>query len=102
DGTLTATLTGPTRTVKQIVLDAAGAGSGRWDTIPSNGYWALAVAPDLDAALLNAANGSVSFDVGTGSFAVFGTDYLDSKFVPGTTLTLPVTFPAHPVLFAST
>jgi hypothetical protein len=101
DGTLTATLIGPTRTVKQMVLDASGAGSGRWDTIPSNGYWALAVATDLDGALLNAANGSVSFDIGNGSFAVFGTDYFNSKFVAGTTLTLTVTFTDNTVVIAS-
>jgi hypothetical protein len=102
DGTLTATLAGSVRTVKQVVLDATGAGSGRWDTIPGNGYWVLAVAADLNTAPLNAANGSVSFGVVDGStFAVFGTDYYNSKFVAGTTLTLTVTFTDDTVATAS-
>jgi hypothetical protein len=93
DGTLTATVTGPTRTVKQVVLVASGAASGRWDTIPGNSYWVLAVAANLDATPLNAADGSVNFGVVDGStFAVFGTDWNNGKFVAGTTLALTVTF----------
>jgi hypothetical protein len=102
DGTLTATLTGPARTVKLVVLVASGAGSGRWDTIPANGYWVLAVAADLNAAPLNAANGSVNFPVADGSsFAVFATDWFNGKFVSGTTLTLTVTFTDDTVATAS-
>lgn len=93
DGTLTATLTGGTRTVTQLVLVATGGGTGQWDTIPSNSQWLLGAAAGLDTALLNATNGTVSVDVTDGgSFAVFGTDWFDSKFVSGTSLTLTATF----------
>ena len=102
DGTLTATLVGPERTVKQLVLDASGAASGRWDTIPANGYWLLGAAQGWDAAAYNTGNGSVSFTVPVGgSFAVFATDYFNAKFVAGTTLTLTVTFTDDTVATAS-
>jgi subtilisin family serine protease len=91
DGTLTATVTGGPRTVSQVQL-ATSAG-GAWDTVPGNSYWVLGVAGGLDQSLLNAADGSVSFPVVEGgSFVVFATDYLNSKFTPGTTLTLTVRF----------
>ena len=93
DGTLTATLTGPGRTVKQLVLVASGAASGQWDTAAGNGTWVLGAASGWDAGLYNVANASVSFAVGSGaSFAVFASDYYDTKFVAGTTLRLTVTF----------
>ncbi|HWC01721.1 MAG TPA: S8 family serine peptidase [Methylomirabilota bacterium] len=102
DGTLTATLVGPGRTVKQLVLDAGGAASGRWDTVPGNGYWVLGAADGWEAPLQNAGNGSVNFPVATdGSFAVFATDYFNAKFVAGTTLTLTVTFTDDTVATAS-
>jgi hypothetical protein len=62
DGTLTATVTGPARTVKQLVLVATGVSGGRWDTLPANSYWVLAAA-GLDTPVLNAANGAVNFPV---------------------------------------
>ncbi|MGH7357722.1 MAG: hypothetical protein ACREJR_02790 [Candidatus Rokuibacteriota bacterium] len=93
DGTLTATLAGGTRTVTQLVLVASGAGTGQWDTIPANSQWLLGAAAGLDTALLNAANGTVSFEVlDGGSVVVFGTDWFAGKFVSGTTLTLTATF----------
>jgi subtilisin family serine protease len=93
DGTLTATVTGPPRTVRQLVLEASGAGSGRWDTIPGNGYWVLAAANGLDGPLHNdVANGSVNFPVTGSGFVVFATDWFGGKFVAGTTLTLTATF----------
>jgi hypothetical protein len=93
DGTATATLTGGARTVTQLVLEATGAASGRWDTIPSNGYWLVGAAAELDTALLNGANGTVSFAVADGGgFVVFATDWFGSKFVSGTMLTLTATF----------
>ncbi len=102
DGTLTASLVGPERTVKQLVLAAGGAASGRWDTIPANGYWMLGAAQGWDAATYNTGNSSVSFTVPVGgSFAVFATDYFNAKFVPGTTLTLTVTFTDDTVATAS-
>jgi hypothetical protein len=93
DGTLTATVTGGAPTVTQLVLEATGAGSGRWDTIPSNSYWLLGAAMGLDDPLLNAGNGTVSFAVADGgSFVMFATDWFNGKFVPGTTLTVTATF----------
>ena len=93
DGTLTATVTGGTRTVARVVLVATGGGIGQWDTIPSNSQWVLGVAATQTAPLLNGPTGAVSFAVADGgSFSVFGTDWVDSKFVPGTTLTLTVSF----------
>jgi hypothetical protein len=102
DGTLTATMTGPTRTVRELVLVASGAGSGQWDTIPGNGYWVLAATDGLDGALHNVANGSVNFQVNDGgSFVVLGTDWYNGKFVPGTTLALTATFTDDTVASAS-
>jgi hypothetical protein len=102
DGTLTATVTGGARTVTRVVLVATGGGVGQWDTIPSNSQWVLGVAATQTAALFNAGNGSVSFAVADGgSFSVFGTDWYDSKFVAGTTLTLTVTFSDDTVAGAS-
>ena len=93
DGTLTATVTGGTRTIKRLELAGTGASSSRWDTIPNNYQWILGAATGLDTGLLNAANGTVSFTVADGgSFAVFGTDWYNGKFVAGTVLTLTVTF----------
>jgi hypothetical protein len=93
DGTLTATVTGGARTVTRLVLVASGAASGQWNTVPNDGYWVLGAAETLDAVLWNTANGSVNFTVADGgSFSVFATDWVNGKFVAGTTLTLTVTF----------
>jgi hypothetical protein len=102
DGTLTATVTGGARTVTRVVLVATGGGVGQWDTIPSNSQWVLGVAATQTAPLLNATNGAVNFAVADGgSFSVFGTDWYNSKFVAGTTLTLTVTFSDDSVAAAS-
>ena len=91
DGVVTVTVTGGLRTVRQIELVGTGASASRWDTIPDNYQWILGVAAGPGLPLLNAANGTVSFAVTDGgSFAVFGTDWYNSKFVPGTVLTLTV------------
>ena len=93
DGTVTVTLTGPARTVQQLVLRATGGIDGFWDTIPSNGYWVMGAAATLDAALLNAADGSVFFGVTSGgSFVVFASDWQGREFLSGQTLTLTATF----------
>jgi hypothetical protein len=93
DGTLTATVTGGTRTIKRLELLGTGASSSRWDTIPNNYQWILGAAPSLDGSLLNAADGTVNFTVTDGgSFTLFATDWYSGKFVPGTVLTLTVTF----------
>jgi hypothetical protein len=102
DGTLTATVTGGARTVTRVVLVATNGGWGQWDTIPGNSQWVLGVAATQTAALFNGPTGAVSFAVADGgSFSVFGTDWFDSKFVPGTTLTLTVTFSDDTVAGAS-
>ena len=102
DGTLTATVTGGARTVTRVVLVATGGGIGQWDTIPANSQWVLGVAHTQTSALLNAADGTVNFPVANGgSFSVFGTDWFDSKFVAGTTLTLTVSFSDDTVVTSS-
>src|SRR5262245_7638357 len=88
DGTVTATVTGPPRTVTRLVLT----GGGQWDTIPANGSWTLGAAHTLDGAVLNAADGSVSFAVENGAFAVFATDLSNGLFPAGRQFTLTVTF----------
>jgi hypothetical protein len=81
---------------------ASGGGIGQWDTIPGNSQWVLGAAMTPTAPLLNDASGAVSFGVADGgSFRVFGTDWYDSKFVPGTQLTLTVTFDDDTVATAS-
>ena len=94
DGTLTATVTGPGRTVKQLVLVATGTATGQWDTVNANGMWVLGAAADLDGTLYNnLANASVNFAAGNGgTFVVFASDWFNTKFVAGTTLQLTATF----------
>ncbi len=102
DGTLTATMTGGARTVRQLVLVASGGGTGQWNTVPNDGYWILGAAAGWDTATLNATNGSVNFAVADGgSFAVFATDWYNGKFVAGTTLRLTATFTDDTVATAS-
>jgi hypothetical protein len=89
DGTFTATVTGPARTVTRLVLT----GGGQWDTIPGNGMWTLGAADTLDTLpVRNAGDGSVSFAVQNGTFAVFATDMSNGLFPAGRQLTLTVTF----------
>jgi List-Bact-rpt repeat protein len=93
DGTLTATLSGSGgRTVTALRLDSDAPGT--WDTTSGTGYWALAVAPMLGGAMLNAPGSmAVNFPVADGgSFVVFASDYQGGEFLPGRTLTLTATF----------
>ena len=93
DGTLTATLSAPGgRTVTALRLDSSA--PGIWDTDSGTGYWVLGVATSLDGGLLNAAGTmAVNFPVANGgSFVVFASDYQNSEFLPGRTLTLTATF----------
>jgi glucose/arabinose dehydrogenase len=93
DGTLTATLSASGgRTVTGLRLDSNAPGT--WDTTGATGFWVLAVAPSLDGAVLNAPGTmAVNFPVADGgSFVVFASDYLDSEFLSGNTLTLTATF----------
>jgi subtilisin family serine protease len=101
DGTLTATLSGPGGpwTLKRLVLTIPG--GGQWDTIPGNGKWTLGAADTLDAAVRNAADGSVSFAVVNGAFSVFATDYTPPLFPVGQQLTLTATFEGDAVAVAS-
>ncbi|MGH3369579.1 MAG: hypothetical protein ACRDPR_06230, partial [Nocardioidaceae bacterium] len=93
DGTLTATLkVSGGRTVTGLRLDSSAPGT--WDTQAGTGYWVLGVATTVDGELLNDAGSmTVSLPVSDGgSFVIFAADYLNSEFVPGTTLTLVATF----------
>ena len=86
----------------RVVLVATNGGWGQWDTIPNNSQWVLGVAATQTAALFNGPTGAVSFAVADGgSFSVFGTDWFEGKFVPGTTLTLTVTFSDDTVVTAA-
>ncbi len=93
DGTLTATLGGAGgRTITALRLDSDAPGT--WDTSSDTQSWALAVAPSLDGAVLNAPDTmAVNFPVADGaSFVLFAADYQNFEFLPGRTLTLTVTF----------
>jgi subtilisin len=83
---------GINRTVSQLELRRSDS-YGIYDTVSSTSYWALGVANDLDAPLLNASNGSVNFPVGTGqTFLVFAADASPSPFVQGAIFTLTARF----------
>ena len=68
----------------------------RWDTIPSNGFWLIGVAPSLDGGLLNSStSGQVSLPIGTSgeSFRLFASnDGNSTAFLQGTTLSVKITF----------
>jgi hypothetical protein len=67
--------------------------AGVWDTQGGNGFWSLGAASGLNTELLNADNDSVNFAVAEGSsFKIFAADFLGQMFVPGSLLTLSVTF----------
>jgi len=75
------------RTVTRIELRSSG---GVWDTDPATPHWVLGASVSLDSALLNAANGAVSFGVADGGvFYVFASDP-NAAFTPGTSFTLTV------------
>src|SRR5262249_7620099 len=81
------------RTVTRIDLRRVG-GGGIWDTDPATGYWALGATASLDAALLNAAGGAVSFPVADGGgFFMFASDLTPTPFTTGSTFTLTARFP---------
>jgi hypothetical protein len=93
DGTFTATLTASGgRTITALRLDSSA--PGVWDTTAASSYWALGVAPSLDAALVNnASTAAVSLPVADGgSFVLFASDYNGIEFLPGVSLTLTATF----------
>jgi hypothetical protein len=103
DGTLTATLTAAgNRTVTRLRLQSSAPGS--WDTDASTSAWALGAASTPDGPLLNdPTTMAVGFPVpGGGSFTVFAADYADIEFVPGTILTLTVTFSDGTEMMATT
>ena len=93
DGTFTVTLSASSgnRTVSR--LDLARSDLGNWDTQPNNGFWVLGAAGSLDAALFNAANGTVNFPLTAGSsFNIFASNYQEAMFVAGSSFTLTVSF----------
>jgi subtilisin family serine protease len=112
DGTFRVTVNGGIwpRTVTRLDLRRVPVG-GIWDTDPATSYWALGTTANLDGALLNAANGTVSFGVADGgSFYVFASDLnptpfsggavftLSANFADGTSATTTVTLPAVPTI----
>ena len=94
DGTFTVTLSAGSgnRTVTRLDL-ARGVDQGNWDTQPNNGFWVLGAASTLDAALFNAANGTVNFPLTAGSsFNIFASDFQGAMFVSGSSFTLTASF----------
>jgi subtilisin family serine protease len=82
DGTFQVTLQpgSGSRTITRLELRRTGS-IDMWDTDPATGAWALAATNSLDGALLNAANGTVSFGVADGgTFYVFASDYNPTPF----------------------
>jgi len=93
DGTLSVNLNAPGgRTITHAQLQSSA--PGMWDTDSATSFWALGAANTLDGALLNSPTTmAVNFAVADGgSFTLFAADYADTEFVPGTTLTVTVTF----------
>jgi hypothetical protein len=94
DGIFTLTLnagSGP-RTV--TALDLRNSKGGIWDTQPATLYWALGVAPSLDAGLYQSNNDpSVSLVLAEGGTAsLFASDTTNFEFEVGTVFTVTVTF----------
>jgi len=99
DGSLDATLTvtlqpgSGNRTVSQLELKRADNGGILWNTVPGDAKWVLGAAASLDSSLLNAANGSVSFNVADGgSFNIFASDSNNSLFPSGVSLVVTAKF----------
>ena len=94
DGTFTVTLSAGSgnRTVTRLDL-ARGVDQGNWDTQPNNGFWVLGAASTLDAALFNAANGTVNFPLTAGSsFNIFASNFQGAMFVAGSSFTVTASF----------
>ena len=79
------------RTIARLHLtNSAG---GVWNTQPGDGFWTLGVAGNLDAALLNGTNDSVSFPLTEGAaFKLFASDFNNTMFGSGTGFMLAITF----------
>ena len=93
DGTFTVTLSAGSGNRTVTRLDLARAGEGNWDTQPNNGFWVLGAASTLDAALFNAANGTVNFPLTAGSsFNIFASNFQGAMFVAGSSFTLTASF----------
>ena len=91
DGTFSVAL--PLESDNRTVTALDLRGPGIWDTLPSNGYWALGAASTLDSALYNNSNATVNFAVlDGGSFVIFASDSGGSLFNPGNAFTLTVYF----------
>ncbi len=93
DGTFTVSLAAGSGARTVTRLDLQRSGGGHWDTVPGNSFWVLGAAPSLDGALLNSANGAVSFAVTDGgSFILFASDINNTLFTAGTAFTLAASF----------
>ena len=87
DGTFTVTLSAGSGNRTVTRLDLARAGEGNWDTQPNNGFWVLGAASTLDAALFNAANGTVNFPLTAGSnFNIFARTFKERCLLRGRAL----------------
>src|SRR5882672_7547 len=94
DGTFRVTVQGGIwpRTVTNVELRRTGS-IDIWDSNSSTSYWALGATTGLDSALLNGANGTVSFPVADGgTFFLFASDLSPSPFTTGTSFTLTANF----------
>jgi hypothetical protein len=93
DATFTVTLNAGSgnRTVTHLRLtNTAG---NEWNTEGGDGLWTLGAATGWDAALVNGNNDSVNFPVSDGGeFKIFGADYQNRLFLPGSAFTLTVGF----------
>jgi hypothetical protein len=94
DGTFRVTVQGGIwpRTVTNVELRRTGS-IDIWDSNSGTSYWALGATSGLDSALLNGANGTVSFPVADGgAFFLFASDLSPSPFTTGTAFTLTANF----------
>jgi hypothetical protein len=92
DGVFTVTLQPGSgeRTVTSLELSRSS--GGRWNTVPSDGFWILGAASSLDAPLYNNSTGAVNITVPEGgSFLLFAGEDQD-LFSPGSSFTLTVGF----------
>jgi hypothetical protein len=93
DGTLTVHLSAVGgRTITRLQLQSSAPGG--WDTDAATGAWVLGVATTLNGALLNdAVTMAVNvFVPDGGSLRLFGADWANIEFIPGTTLTVIAVF----------
>jgi hypothetical protein len=104
DGTFTVALLLGSGNRTVIKLELSRTGGGNWDTVAGGGhFWALGAASSLDAALYNASNTSVNFNLAEGGlFNIFASNQNGALYTPGSTFTLKATFADGTTATAST